>query len=78
MLKYTQSLTTSTTFTVTSLDPDITASPVGYCKGFLTQLLIYTHAPFPPTFNMAASMTVLKHKVDCISPLIRTFPPHLE
>ena len=27
---------------------------------------------------MAASMTVLKHKVDCISPLIRTFPPHLE
>ena len=51
---------------------------MGYCKGFLTRLLVSTHAPFLSIFNMAASMTLLKHKVDCISPLIRTFPPYLE
>ena len=51
---------------------------MGYCKGFLTRLLVSTHAPFLSIFNMAASMTLLKHKVDCISPLMRTFPPHLE
>lgn len=57
--------------------PNITASPMGYCKGFLTWLLVSTRAPFPSTVNMAASMTVLKHKVDCISPLNITFSPHL-
>ena len=51
---------------------------MGYFKGFLTRLLVSTHAPFLSIFNMAASMTLLKHKVDCISPLIRTFPPYLE